>query len=120
MLAAPISACACSHHEEQVKEVPSCHGHAGEAPASAADVETISDCLSESCVCVVRQPVTAVGADKKTSKADKSINDPQVNKPEYELAEVKALSSPLVRYEQPSYKSARSRGLLPSRAPPRL
>lgn len=87
-----------------------------------ADEGTANDanCVDESCVCAVREPAAAIKAEKRSANVDLSVDTPKAADAPTKAAVIEFASRPRVTSLQLNYKTAALRGLLPSRAPPRL
>lgn len=122
MFVSSVSACACTHHQQNAENAPSCHiqSHSGhDGTAQTTDSKTSID---EGCTCFVFQPSPYVLAKlgKKNPADQASVSDiPADNvliKTDLRLVETR---EPLVESEPDLYLSLLTISK-PSRAPPRL
>ena len=118
-----VSACACSHHQSQVKtDPPSCHSSSHGEPAAAADEPASTETFGAGCNCFVNTPAPAITAksEKKRFSYEKHLGalaalvipDAIDLQPRYRHAD--GPESP------PSFFKGQSLSFGPPRAPPRL
>ena len=123
MCSSAVAACACSHHQPQVKveEEPSCHSRSHAEPTAAAQAELDASSLHTGCNCYVndRRPAISVKSESKKFSAVKLVaGHRNIESPAPILVYSGSLSanfhSPKLHYSQSPLSSG------PSRAPPRL
>ena len=123
MCASAVAACACSHHQPQIKveEKSSCHSTSHAEPAVSSEDVPDSDSLHSGCNCYVNDRVPAITAKPESKKfsavkinaaGSKVVSTARVRL--YSYARVATFDSPRLNYSGSSLTSG------PSRAPPRL
>ena len=123
LCASSISACTCSHHQEQVKaEEPSCHSHSHHKDASAEQGAAFSKSLESACECILAKPAPAVisRSDKESKPPRPDAAPSELHNPSFERNAIISTVSAKIERAETAFPSKILTSLLPSRAPPRL
>ena len=123
LLVGSVSACSCSHHQQnEVTATSSCHAASHNAAAAESLTGQAGTSIDEDCTCFVNQPSPYIVNKSENKKAtdSKDIADAMPAQLEFK-ASSNAVASPVKSlYSQSSLYSLQLASFKPSRAPPRL
>jgi cytoskeletal protein RodZ len=128
LLASSVSACICSHHQQQTEtEAPSCHSHTAENVAAEqtndadSPAKTIIASASDADACCCVQPAPKVAAQSETVKPEKQAAalTTTAAAPRADVFIVRIIPVEN-RLPKPLYLTDSFYNLSPGRAPPRL
>ena len=122
MFASSVSACTCSHHQEQAEAETSCHAQSHYQDASVEQTSASSKSLESSCECVLVKlaPAVIARSDKKDSLPQPDAKPPELQNSSFDTGTIVTLVSTTIERSELYFPSNRLTGLIPARAPPRL